>query len=96
VRIPADQFSSARILTVQFKNVSGFMIQQKPPGHFRSQREQPGSAGMLGVLCYASLNEEKISEASYASAPSLSTESYLYSLQTSHVLSQVVPQQNIT
>jgi hypothetical protein len=35
-------------------------------------------------------------KASYASSPSLSFESYLYSLQTSYVLSWIVPQQQNT
>ena len=73
-------------------------------GPLPSQQEQPEPVRMPGeVLCRASINEVKIrgdrrptkpSKASYASTPSLSIESYLYSLQTSHVLPQVLPQQD--
>lgn len=59
------------------------------------------------VLCRAFPNDVKISEdedmspmerckTSYASAPSLSFESYLLSLQTSLALPGVLPQQNTT
>ena len=57
------------------------------------------------VLCHASINEVKISEdarptkhcqASYARAPSLPIESYFWSLHTSCILPQVLPQQNTT
>ena len=63
-----------------------------------NQQEEPGLPGTSGeVLCLASLKETMITEdwrprsllcrASYASKPpSQSVESYLYSLQTSHVL----------
>ena len=69
-----------------------------------SQWEGPEPAGMPGeVLCRGALNEVKISEdlrptkcckASYAGVLSLSLEPYLYSLQTTHVLLWVLPQQN--
>ena len=75
-------------------------------GPLPSQQEQPEPVRMPGeVLCRASINEVKIredrrptkpSKASYASTPSLSIESYLYSLQTSPVLPWVLPQQNTT
>jgi hypothetical protein len=62
-----------------------------------SQEEQPGLARMPEVLCHASLKELKVSEedtrptehcykTSYRITLSLSIESYLYSLQASHVL----------
>lgn len=84
-------------------------IQQKLPGFPQvcmSQWEQPEPARRPSeVLWCASLNKVKISEdtrplkhckSTYASALSLSVESYLYSLQTSHVLSWVLLQENIT
>ena len=104
-KIPAIQFRSVsgRLTGIS----SGGMTQQKQPGLpwiGMSQQEGLGSAGMPGeVLCHASLTKVKISEdmrpkkhckARYASPPSLTVESYLYSLQISSVLPRVLPQQN--
>ena len=88
---------------------SSSKIQQKLPGLRQigtSQQEWPELARTPGdILCSASLSEVKICEdmrtrkfckASYAGVLSLSIESYLYFLQTSHVLPQVFPQQNTT
>ena len=107
VRIAAVQFSSVRIPNTNQQQ--WYDIQQKPPGLQQiclSQQERPEPAGTPEeVFCHASLNEVKISKdliplkswkSSYAGTLSLSIESYLYSLQTSCVLPQVLPQQNTT
>jgi len=67
-----------------------------------SQQEQPGPAGMPGLLCcplsrmWRSVEDPrsmKSCKASCASPLSLSVEPYLYSLQTSHVLSWALIQE---
>lgn len=83
----------------QIQISSSVMIQQKQPGHQQISKSQQK------WLCCASLNEVNISKNRRPTTwgfvrlamqvpLSLSIESYLYSLQTSHVLSQVLPQQN--
>ena len=98
------QQSSSVVSGYQTRISSSGMIQQKQLGCCwigTSQQEWPGPTRTPEVLCHVSLNEEKIREdamncckASYASTSSLSVESYLYSLQRSHVLPWVLPQQD--
>ena len=103
VKMPAVQFISVRIPNTTQISSSG-MIQQKQPRFCQvtCKLEWPGPARMPGeVLCHASLNKvtsskderpTKCCKASYASP--VIAESYLCSLQTSHALPWVSPQQS--
>ena len=93
VRIQAVQFSSVRISNMNQQWWHDPAETARPPPNLQeSVRATRVNQMPKDVLCNASLNEETTSKdlrpmkhckASYASVPSLSIESYLYSLQTS-------------
>ena len=106
------QQSSSVMSGYQRQISSRGMIQQTQPGlHqiFTRQQEQPESAGdarRSSLPCPSQQNEDqqdkdvrptKRCKATYVSTPSLtSSESYLYSFQSSPVLPRVLPYQNTT
>jgi len=91
------QQSSSLVSGYQTRIRSGGTMQQKQPGIHLTRISQDARNSQP---CLSKWSEDarpiKHCKASHANTLSLSVESYLYSLQTSHVLSGNLPQQNTT